>query len=281
MVRSLILSLSFLVGARTCQCQTIKPTVACYNRQIKDSLIEKYIENGAEKHDYNRPEWQLYCDSLITLCPNIAVAYQLKAIPFLKYGDYATAFALEDKAVELDPQNFTAYRGFLKCIFTKDYEGAITDFQRAQVLAPNGYEMDHTYYFYEALCNLELGHYSLAEEKFKKDIAIETRGRLENESYIHFNTFLYMGILYFEMEKFEKAKIYLLKCIHTYTELPDANYYLAMIYKRENNSELKNKYLKIAKEAKSKGYSLNEGNVPYTYYPHQITLFEIDVELGK
>ena len=253
----------------------------CSSKKIQDSLIEKYIDNGAEKNDYNKPTWQLYCDSLISLCPNIAIAYQHKAIPFIKYGNYAKAFPLEDKAVELAPSHWTAYRGFLKCIFTKDYEGAILDFKKAQLLTPNSYEMDHTYFFYEGLCNLELSNYFKAEENFKKDIFIQSGGNKITESRVHFNSLLYIGILYYEMNDNNKAKEYLLECLSIYKELPEANYYLAMVYKNENNTELENKYLQIAKQSKIKGHSLNEDNVFYAYYPHQITLYEIEKDLLK
>lgn len=279
MVKSLILSLNFLFASACCFCQSIQIKAApydCFNKKSKDSLIEKYLDNGAEKYSYNSPQWQLYCDSLITLCPNIAKAYQLKAIPNIKYGDYAKAFPLEDKAVELEPENYTAYRGFLKCIFTKDYEGAIIDFKKAQLLTPNSYEMDHTYPFYEGLCNLELGNYSLAEENFNKDIFIQTGGDTAKENKVHFNTFFYLGILYYEMNENDKAKDNLEKCILVYQSHPDANYYLALLYERNNDLELKNKHLNIAKQAKEKGYNINEDNIYYAYYPHQITLYEIN-----
>ena len=282
MAKSLILFLNFLIVANVSfsqSMQTKTPLHDCFSKKIKDSLIEKYLDNGAEKYSYNSPQWQLFCDSLIAICPNIAKAYQLKAIPYIKYGDYAKAFPLEDKAVELEPKNYTAYRGFLKCIFTKDYEGAIIDFQKAQELTPNSYEMDHTYPFYEGLCNLELGNYLLAEENFKKDVNIQSEGNPENLSRVHFNTFLYMGVLYYEMKDNEKARENLHKCIAIYQAHPDANYYLGMLYKREHNTELKNKYLEVAKQSKTKGYDINEGNVYYAYYPHQITLFEINKEL--
>jgi len=284
MGKSLTLFLSFLLVAAFCFCQTGQMMPAkcdCSSKKTRDSLSEKYLTNGAEKYSYNRPEWQLYCDSLIALCPNIAAAYQLKAIPYIKYGDYATAFPLEDKAVELEPKNFTAYRGFLKCIFTKDYEGAIIDFQNAQRLTPNSYEMDHTYFFYQGLCNLELGNYSIAEENFKKDISIQLGTDPQKQATLHFNTLFYTGILYYEMKDNANAAEYLQKCLAIYKEHPDANYYLAMLYKRENNSELKNKYLLAAKQSKLQGYGLNEDNVYYAYYPHQVTLYEINQELEK
>jgi len=280
MGKSLILFLSFFLAGQFAVCQSTG-ACDCYNKNIKDSLVEKYITKRAHKNGYNGTEWQRDCDSLIAMCPNIADAYQLKAIPYIKYGDYATAFPLEDKAVELDPRGFTAYRGFLKCIFTKDYEGAIIDFQKAQQLSRNGFEMDHSYLFYEALCNLELGNYSLAEANFKQDILIQTEGDTSRTSRIHFNTRLYMGILYYEINDNTRAKENLLKCLAIYKELPDANYYLAMVYKRENNMELKNKYLQIAAQTKSKGYTMGEDNIFYSYYPHQITLYEINQALEK
>lgn len=279
MAKSLILFLSFLLVATCCFSQLTQ--IDCADKKVRDSLIEKYLDKGAAKYSYNSPQWQLYCDSLIAICPNIARAYQLKAIPYIKYGDYATAFPLEDKAVELEPKNYTAYRGFLKCIFTKDYEGAIIDFRKAQQLTPNSYEMDHTYPFYEGLCNLELGNYLLAEENFKQDISIQTKGDLAKQNKIHFNTFFYLGVLYYEMKENEKAKENLQKCLAVFQSHPDANYYLALLYKRENNMELCNKHLSIAKTAKEKAFNINEDNIYYAYYPHQVTLYEINIELAQ
>src|SRR6185437_6658559 len=126
MVKPLILFLSLLLSGFFSSCQQpLQKTSACdcSNPRVRDSLVEKYLDNLVEKVWYNNPQWQTVCDSVIAICPNVAAAYQLKAIPFIKYGDYATAFPLENKAVELDPKQFTSYRGFLKCIFTKDYEG--------------------------------------------------------------------------------------------------------------------------------------------------------------
>jgi tetratricopeptide (TPR) repeat protein len=284
MAKSLILFLSFILSIGFCSGQgAIKSSKCdCSNRSVQDSLIEFYLDNKADRlpYIYNNPAWQFYCDSILLICPNVAYAYRQKAIPYIKNGEYEKAFALNDKAVELSPKEWTAYRGFLKCIFTKDYEGAILDFQKAQQLTPNGFEMDHTFFFFEGLCNLELGNYSKAKENFMKDILIQV-GDNTKESDAHFNSLLYMGILYFEMNDNFKAKDYLIKCLNSYKELPEANYYLAMVYKKENNQELKKKYLEIAKQAKSDGYGLNEDNTYYSYYPHQITLYEINQELNK
>jgi len=252
----------------------------CTTPNSRDSLIKRYLDEGALKYDYNSVTWQIYCDSLIALCPNIAVAYQLKAIPYLKYADYDKAFKLEDRAVELDPINFISYRGFLKCIFTKDYEGSLRDFKKALVIAPGRFEMDHSYFFYMGLCNLELANYREAELNFRKDISVQT-GKVFKWERIHFNTLFYSGILYYKMNRNTKAKEYLLKCLEQYKEMPCANYYLALVYKKESNTRLKNKYLQIAKSALEKHYGMNEGNIYYANYPKQIHLNEVLQEISN
>lgn len=282
MVKSLILFLNFLVLAFLCRCQQPlqkNTTCDCTNKKVQDSLIDKYLNNLVERVWYNTPQWRSVCDSVIAICPNIANAYELKAVPFIKYGDYAKAFPLEDKAVELAPKEYTAYRGFLKCIFTKDYEGAIIDFQKAQQLVPNSYEMDHTYFFYEGLCYLELGNYLKAEENFKKDIFIQTGG--DTSKNVHFNSFFYMGVLYYEMKNFALAIKYLLKCTSIYYQHPEANYYLAMIFKRKKDFSLEKKYLEISKNAFEGGYELNEDNIFYVNYPYQVTVYEVEKEMKE
>lgn len=278
MERSLILFLNLLL-ASYCSSQTISQKNAkcdCADKKVQDSLVEKYMES--RKHDlhnmYNDPRWVIYCDSVIALCPNIAYAYEQKALPFIKNGEYEKAFMLEDKAVSLEPQTYASYRGFLKCIFTKDYEGAIIDFQTAQKLVPNGYEMDHTYLFYEGLCNLELANYLEAEKNFKQDVFIQTNGDTTKNP--HFNTSFYLGVLNYEMKNYPLAKKYLQNCILEYKEHPNANYYLAMVYRKEGNTEMEKKYLESARQAFQNGYEISEDNIYYANYPHQVRLYEVE-----
>lgn len=282
MERSLILFLN-LVLVSFCSCQTIQQTSIkcdCSDRKVQDSLIEEYLDKAEALPDmYNNPLWLSYCDSVIAICPNIAFAYQHKAVPYLKNGEYEKASALIDKAVELNPERWTAYRGFCKCIFTKNYEGAIVDFQKAQQLLPNGYEMDHSYFFWQGVSYLELKNYSKAEKNFNQDMFIETNG--DTTKIAHFNSLFYFGVLYYETKRYGLAKEYLLKCLSQYKQHPIANYYLAMVYKAEKNYRLEKKYLQIAKKAFEQDYGLNEYNDHYTNYPHQIHLYEVEQAITK
>lgn len=273
------LSLALSLSLTSCQGQTApKPPAAaaarCADRRFQDSLVTRYLEHGAQRFGYNHPNWERYCDSLLAVCPNVAEAYREKAIPYLKNGDYARAFALEDQAVALDPKRWTAYRGFLKCIFTKDYAGALVDFERAEALRPGAAEMDHNYWFYRGLCHLELGQYPAAVEDFRRDVTNQQQG--DQRRPVHFNTRLYQGILHYEMRDYAQARKYLTLCLSTYPQLPDAHYYLALTLRQQGQPDAARQHLAQAADFLRRGYGLNEDNTYYAYYPHQITLYEIE-----
>ena len=245
----------------------------CGSKQYQDSLIAKYLDRGAHTISYLSPKWALYCDSLIAACPNIAYAYQQKAMPLIKCGDYAKAFPLIDKAVALDAGRWLAYRGFLKCIFTKDYAGAITDFQRVAKLKPNGREMDHTYAFYEGLCEMETGNYKRAEAAFNHDMLLQRGTAGQGE--IHFNSLCYAGLLAMKRKQYAQAQSYLEQCLKLYAQHPEANYYVALAYRAQGQEALAMQHLGASQRALIGGYRLNEDNIFYANYPGQITEYEV------
>ena len=276
MAKSWLWCLSLLALAHRGHCQAgggAQLAAPCGSQHYQDSLITRYIESGAHQYSYNDPRWTQYCDSLIAVCPRVAYAYQQKAVPLIKDGKYAEAFALENRAAELDPPKWLAYRGFLKCIFSKDYEGAILDFQQVARLKPGSREMDHTYPFFEGLCNLELGNYQRAEVNFKEDIR-QQKGP-DGTHDVHFNSLFYVGALYLEMKDYAQAVTYLAQCLRAYPQHPEANYYLGLAYQAQGNQPAAKRHLLAAQKALASGYRLNEDNIYYANYPRQITDYEI------
>lgn len=165
-----------------------QPTIDCQSQTVRNSLLEVYSQK-AWKFGYNHPSWIVSWDSLIAICPDIAEAYREKAIPFLKSGDYARAFELENRAVELDPKSWMAYRGFLHCIFTKNYEKALADFDAAEKLTPGASVMDHTFSFFEGLSHMGLANLPMAEQAFIRDLKQQQKSKGND---VHFNTLLYL-----------------------------------------------------------------------------------------
>ena len=278
----LFLSLLALARLGHCQQPTASPAVVagdCGSKAYQDTLVARYLDRGAHRISYLSPKWGLYCDSLIAACPTIAYAYQQKAMPLIKCGEYARAFPLIDKAVALDANKWLAYRGFLKCIFTKDYAGALLDFRRVAQLKPKGREMDHTYAFFAGLCNLEMGNYKQAEVDFGDDMRLQLGADGRGE--IHFNSLLYAGLLALQQQHYPQAQAYLERCLTAYAQHPEGNYYLALAYQAQGQPALARQHLSTAQKALISGYRLNEDNIFYANYPGQITEFEVAQALRK
>ncbi|RZK23125.1 MAG: tetratricopeptide repeat protein [Hymenobacter sp.] len=272
--------LSLLVLARVGDCQSAHPPALgdkCSSKPYQDSLVTRYIDHGAHKYSYLDPRWTQCCDSLLAVCPRVAEAYQQKAVPLIKDGKYAEAMPLEDQAAALDPPKWLAYRGFIKCIFTKDYAGALLDFQQVARLKPGSREMDHTYPFFEGLCHLELGNYQQAEVDFKEDIR-QQKGP-DGTHDVHFNTLFYVGVLYLQLKQYAPAQAYLARCLRAYPQHPEANYYLGLLYQTQGNPAAARRHLLAARQALASGYRLNEDNIYYANYPRQITDYEIEQAL--
>jgi len=264
---TLFISLLFLSGQSFAQ-----QLIDCGSKAVQDSLFNIYSKR-ARNFGFHGSGWDQTYDTLLAICPNIAEAYQEKGIPHLAKGNYEKALELNDKAVELDPHRWTAYRGYLHCIYTKNYGKAITDFESAEKLTPYAFIQDHTFSFFIALSYMELGDYQKAEVYFLKDIAQQKRGEGKND--IHFNSLLYFGILYYLSNDFDKAEVYFRDCLRLYEQHPMANYYMAMTLKITGNRQ-KDIYFEKAKQYMQEGYKMNEPNSFQVNYPRQITMSEIE-----
>lgn len=251
----------------------------CNNPRVRDSLVTRYMTNGAARSQvsYMNPQWQVYADSILMVCDKVAEAYQLKAIPFLKYGDFLRAMPLLNKAVLYDTLQFLPYRAFIKCIFTKDYNGAIADFEESKRRAGNAGVMDHTFAFYLGLCYLEMGNPSKARQCLAEDI--KTQQTRTGSTDAHFNSWLYHGIALMDLHQLDSAKTSLAKCLAIYPQHPEGNYYMAFVHKTLGQPDDALLYMRAAISALKARYSMNEDNLYYVNYPRQITLFEVEALL--
>lgn len=244
----------------------------CSSHRIQDSLFHAYA-GKARAFGPDDPGWDATFDSLLAVCPNIAEAYQEKGIRQMFLGNFGAMIAYNDTAVALDPKRWLAYRGYLHCMLTQDYQKAITDLLAAEQLTPNAFTMDHTFSFFIALSHMEAGNYQEAEKYFLKDIAQQKRGEGRND--LHFNSLLYFGILYYLTNEFDQAEQKFSESLQLYEMHPMANFYMAMTLKVTGNQR-QNIYFERARQAIQDGYGLNEPNLRFARFPRQITLEDIE-----
>lgn len=234
-----------------------------------DAIIEEYLTNCAEKHNYNieMSEWQTCLDEGLKKDSTVAYLWQEKAMPYFKCKKYEVGMSYLDKAVMYNKQEWLPYRGFIKCIFAKTYQDAIKDFEECIKLYGNSYVMDHSYNFYIALCYLQLNEYNKAEkllDDYVNDI-YKNRDHLE-----HPTAYFYQGIAKYELKKWDEAIAIFDKALKIYPEFSDVKFYKAICWFKQGKP--KEEFMALvnnAKEDASKGFSINEDNTVYETYPYQ------------
>jgi tetratricopeptide (TPR) repeat protein len=234
----------------------------------QEAIIEKYLSKGAYLHHYTSHEWIDYINAALGEDSTIALLWHHKALPLWKTMRYEMALSSFDKAVQYSRKEYLARRGFLKCIFQKNYNGALTDLEAANKEFGLGYENDHSYDFYIAICHLQLGRCAEAKRVLLAEIE-RTDGRPSGYT-PHYLELFFMGIIHYELRDYNKAIAYFEQSIGKYPQFSDAKYYKAICYLKNGDLEKYNSLLREAKADYDNGMTISEDSRFYETYPYQV-----------
>jgi len=263
----------FCLFSVQCHSQTKKaekPETAEEKKTRQDAIIQEYVYDCADKINFNMNmrDYQNCLDAGLKKDSTIAYLWQQKAMPYYKVRKYSVGKVFLDKAVLYNESRYLSYRGFMKCIFSKDYQGAIEDLELCIAKYGNSYEMDHSYAFYIGLSYLMLNEFEKAKEVFKKDI--ETQIAERNEA--HYLDWFYYGMCFYEQQNWKEA----IKCFDQtlafHDTLAEAQYYKAIAKAKLGHpqAEIQSLWEKAFKDGKT-GYTINEDNAVYEKYPYQLS----------
>ena len=193
-------------------------TSCSQTKMSKEDIIDKYVTHCAEKYDYNfqMKAWQKCLDNGLKKDSTIAYLWQQKAMPYFKARKYEVGMRFQDKAVLYDREGQQDYRAFIKCIFAKNYQDAIADFEDYKKDFGNHYVMDHTYDFYIAISCLQLNQFEKAERLltgYLNDLEKEL-----GEEWLHPTALFYLGIAKLELKKYDEAIVAFDKALKIYPE---------------------------------------------------------------
>ncbi len=171
---------------------------------------------------------QYYFDLSINLDPTFSFAYFEKSIPFNKRGDYARGFDLLNRAVVLNPKMHLGYRGWLRLVKLRDFEGAIKDLKKLQEIkiASNSKAWGQNINYLIGLSYLGLNRCDEALKYF--EIAIN---ETEHSDLI---ISLYKAIALYRIKKYDQSIILLKACIDINLSFTEAYYYLGKNYLKIN-----------------------------------------------
>jgi tetratricopeptide (TPR) repeat protein len=260
--------LLILFVAYNCLGQVKESKEARVKRQ--DSIVEKYLVKGAERYNYENQmtEWQKCLDDGLLKDSTVARLWQEKAMPYFKARKYEVGMEYVNKAVLYDRKEFLPYRGFIKCIFSKEYKASILDFEAAKKEFGNRIVMDHTYDFYIGLSYLQLNEYGKAEKIFKEYIDFMIKDRKGDSP--NPTALFYFGISKYEQKKYAEAVVEFDNALKVYSHFSDAKYYKAICLSRLGGSQEEIKKLVEESKAEAKlGYTMGEYNTVYETYPYQ------------
>ena len=170
-------------------------------------------------------QWAYY-DSIIALNPNYDNAWFEKAAWSIKTGDYINYIKYINKAIEISNDGNLGYRGSIKLRFLRDYEGAIKDLNQLLSMHPN--QRSIAAWGTPVLIHLgkaywQMTEYQMAIDYFDRYIneEIETSG----EDWVDVNAFLYKGICFYKLGKYEKALEAFEKGIRFNIKFPEAYFH--------------------------------------------------------
>ncbi len=239
----------------------------CQPTTHRDSVREHYLKNGAWKYSIFSKNYGDCIDSALRLSPDDAYLWQQRGMPYFKQMKYQEGMPYIDSAVKYDSLEQLPYRAFLKCIFQKDYLGAIEDFDIARHDHPAAGVMDHEFSFYLGICYLQLSQYQRADECFSKCL---TNDRAQGGNWIHPLHLFYLGVTRYEEGQYRSAIIDFDSAIAIYPHFSDAEYYKALCLRITGTPRDADILVSKARDDFYAGYTINEDNAVYERYPYQV-----------
>ncbi len=240
----LVLLFSFNLAAQNCVSYLYLGDTLQYKACMKvENIDEKYSQFDMRFH-------QPY-DSALAICPRYAYAYGEKSTAYLKTGDFITWKKLIDSAVKYDEKANLGYRAWCRYQFFRDYSGAIKDIEHLESIVNYdiGRGINDMYHLNitKGMCFSALGNKHKAIEIIEKQINSKD---YDPNLYDYYQ----LGVTYFEVKNYKEAKICFLKQSEI-NPLAENEYYLAKIFKLENNREAflqsKNRAIKFYSENKN------------------------------
>ncbi|MBL4710539.1 MAG: hypothetical protein JKY48_19090 [Flavobacteriales bacterium] len=211
---------------------------------------------------------QQFFDRSIELCPTFDYSYYEKSVPYAKRGDIVEWKKLIDKAVELEPTEHLANRGWYHFFFLNNYEGAIADIEKLDSLRDYdiGATGDAIYHLniLRAICYDEIG-------QLDKALGIMESQMNDSTHFVSLYDYICLGVLYLKSEQYDKAVIAFEKQ-EKENDLAENHFYKAKAYLKLNRISEAKQELKIADEYYKRNRQMENG---YRELPFEI--YQIDI----
>jgi len=230
---------------------------ACNTSDLKkDKRLEaEKVYSEAIKNIQGSPAFMNGIANAVKIDPTFDKAVRELSVAYVKRGMPLQWKPIFDQAVELNPEKWLGYRGYLYLWFYRDYKKAIQDFDAVDALTPNFIDnpQGHSVHYWRGIAYLGLKDYENSISYFQKHL--KSQKEKLGEDWVEINAYLYLGIAYYETNELEKANLCFDNAIkYNDNKFADAKYYKSKIYKQKGDIEKAKIFIKEALEEFNLGY---------------------------
>jgi tetratricopeptide (TPR) repeat protein len=256
-----------------------------YSQSNKDSILsisrkkdtaERIVHKNWRKYGSNKymKSFQDGLDSGLAYYPENAEMIRLKGMPYLKLGDYQSAYYYFDKATSINPSEYH-YISYVTIFHLRDFQRGLNGLKIYDRLTPKTVDIvmgDNILYLY-GLCYQQLN---------RRDSALLFLDSLINSYYTknpatkNYLSYLLRGIVRYEMGQYDLSQNDIQSAIELYQNCSECFY-----YKAKNELKLNCEKQKIlesilkSEELYVKGYKNREPYRGYIEMPNMLYLSDI------
>lgn len=232
-LKKYFLSLLFIIILTSCY-KFSDETFRHLSVNERRSLSAEYTQL-AKRLESGSPRSMMILEKAIRINPKNDLAWRELSLPYLNAGLYKEWHTHIDKAIELNPEAWQAWRGYDRLFYFRDYSGALFDLDATDTLTRNqvDYPQNISVDYLRGLCYFGLKDYNKSIEYFNKFIIDETEKL--GEAYVEEAAFLYLGLISMENGKWEEARAHFQRGLKFEDSFADFNFHLARIFCLEDN----------------------------------------------
>ncbi len=171
-----------------------------------------------------------------------------------KHGNYAESIQALEKSLAINAKEMEGYYGWVLLYYYRDYIKALKHLNHYDDLSPQDVEapVGENIHFLKGLCYYQMEQYQNAISEFiiNEKFEVSHFGQKNCNTYIYF----YIARCYEKSNDFKQAEVYYKKAIKQ-TQFPvEANYYLGLLYIKNNKADKGKKLLQNALSFVKRGY---------------------------
>tara|TARA_B100000809_G_scaffold34084_1_gene29903 strand:+ start:12830 stop:13681 length:852 start_codon:yes stop_codon:yes gene_type:complete len=195
-----------------------------------------------------------------------------------KNGNYNIAIEALEKAVKLEPEDGSAYYGWVLLYYYRDYEKALSVLEQCDAYTPGFSDapMGDDIHYLKGLCHFQMKHYQTALDEF--DIYINNMARTHGEGFVNVYTFIQKGRCLKALGRFDESILSYKKAIKYYKKCTEAYYFMGLTQLEMNEKDSACLNFNFALDLIKKGHKSSD---TYVEYFHEIYTLEIERSISE